>query len=157
MDPNLDVEPSLLSKPIVPKIQEASLATPAKTVLKDLSLSEQQTYRLLQDMYKVENAKWETRRKRLETARNWATSSMSQEYMVHITDYETPYQIIKALKHVIAPSAAGRKQDVIRKQEVLKENTFKDKEVEATLREQEKTFNDTKKLYLLDVDDERLL
>ena len=42
MDPNLDVEPSLPSKPIVPKIQEASVvATPAKTVLKDLSLAEQ--------------------------------------------------------------------------------------------------------------------
>ena len=42
IDPNLDVEPSLLSKPIVPKIQEASVvATPVKTVLKDLSLAEQ--------------------------------------------------------------------------------------------------------------------
>ena len=77
--------------------------------------------------------------------------------MVYITDCETLYQIMKALKHAIALSATGRKQDVIRKQEALKENAFKDKEVEATLREQEKTFNDTKKLHLPDVDDERLL
>ena len=108
-------------------------------------------------MYKAENTKQETRRKRLETARNQAISSMSQEYIVHITDCETLYQIMKALKHAITLSAAGRKQDVIRKQEVLKENAFKDKEVEATLREQEKTFNDAKKLNLPEVDDERLL
>ena len=55
MDPNLDVEPSLLPKPLVLQVKEASLDTPTKTVLKDLSPAEQQTYRLLWDMYKAEN------------------------------------------------------------------------------------------------------
>jgi hypothetical protein len=131
LNPDLDTEPIVPNRPIMPTPQEVN---PAKTSLLTLDPAEKETFKLLLSIYKEDLAVAKQVLDTIQIVRKHIVTTVSTSNIVHINDKTSVYQMLVALKKRLAPTDYARKLDLACKYNKLK--TYSKREgVEKWLKE----------------------